>query len=62
MVVAVQQNVLFDCIVNDTRRSQDWPLLILDHDGNEHNVTMAAGDMVLYESAKLLHGRPGMCV
>jgi hypothetical protein len=37
---------------------RDWPLLILDHDGNEHNVIMEPGDMVLYESAKLLHGRP----
>jgi hypothetical protein len=27
---------------------------------NEHNLIMKPGDMVLYESAKLLHGRPGM--
>jgi prolyl 4-hydroxylase len=39
---------------------KDWPLLILDHDDNEHNVVMKPGDMLLYESAKLLHGRPGM--
>jgi hypothetical protein len=26
---------------------------------NEHNLIMKPGDMVLYESAKLLHGRPG---
>ena len=25
---------------------------------NEHNLVMRPGDMVLYESAKLLHGRP----
>jgi len=37
---------------------KDWPLLILDHYEREHNVSMAPGDMVLYESAKLLHGRP----
>lgn len=37
---------------------RDWPLLILDHDGKEHNLVMAPGDLVLYESAKLLHGRP----
>lgn len=46
-------------IINvDQEVEKDWPLLILDHDDNEHNVTMAKGDMVLYESAKLLHGRP----
>jgi hypothetical protein len=28
---------------------------------NEHNLIMKPGDMVLYESAKLLHGRPGRC-
>jgi prolyl 4-hydroxylase len=37
---------------------EDWPLLILDHELNEHNVSMKAGDMVVYESAKALHGRP----
>ena len=41
--------------------SMQWPLLILDHDDNEHEVLMRPGDMVLYESAKLLHGRPSKC-
>jgi len=46
-------------IINvDQAVERDWPLLILDHEGNEHNVTMKPGDMVLYESARLLHGRP----
>ena len=35
-----------------------WPLLILDHNDKEHEIKMSPGDMVLYESAKLLHGRP----
>ena len=37
-----------------------WPLLILDHDNNEHEINMEPGDMILYESAKLLHGRPSV--
>ena len=37
---------------------KDWPLIILDHEDNEHTVIMQPGDMLLYESAKLLHGRP----
>ena len=46
-------------IINvDQSLRKDWPLLILDHYGNEHNITMEPSDMVLYESAKLLHGRP----
>ena len=35
-----------------------WPLEILDHDGKLHSVTMEPGDLVFYESARLLHGRP----
>ena len=38
--------------------SEDWPLVILDHDGKEHSIVMQAGDLLLYESAKLVHGRP----
>ncbi|KAJ1449361.1 hypothetical protein M885DRAFT_535999 [Pelagophyceae sp. CCMP2097] len=35
-----------------------WPLEILDHSGKHHAVVMQPGDLLLYESAKLLHGRP----
>jgi hypothetical protein len=42
----------------DQQSDEPWPLLILDHDDKEHNIVMRPGDMVLYESAKLLHGRP----
>lgn len=44
--------------VNQENMKEDWPLLILDHDNNEHWISMEPGDLVLYESAKLLHGRP----
>jgi len=50
-VVSAIINVDQDC-------DEDWPLLILDHHDNEHTISMKPGDMVLYESAKLLHGRP----
>lgn len=50
-------------IINvDQEVSKPWRLLILDHDDNEHELEMLPGDMVLYESAKLLHGRPGEMV
>jgi hypothetical protein len=35
-----------------------WPLEILDHAGENHRVAIQPGEMVLYESAKLIHGRP----
>mmetsp|Transcript_23436 Transcript_23436/g.56578 ORF Transcript_23436/g.56578 Transcript_23436/m.56578 type:complete len:294 (-) Transcript_23436:1363-2244(-) len=37
---------------------EDWPLEVYDHDGRAHNITMQPGDMVLYESHTVLHGRP----
>ncbi len=46
-------------IINvDQEVDKDWPLIILDHEWNEHRLNMAPGDMLLYESAQALHGRP----
>jgi hypothetical protein len=36
----------------------DWALELYDHDGQAHHVIMTPGDMVLYESHKVIHGRP----
>lgn len=57
-VDTVNTHVVSAIINVDQVVDKDWPLLILDHEDNEHNITMSAGEMVLYESAKLLHGRP----
>jgi prolyl 4-hydroxylase len=35
-----------------------WDLYIEDHSFRPHNITMAYGDIVLYESTTCLHGRP----
>lgn len=37
---------------------QEWPLHIYDHDGKLHKVYMQPGEIILYESARLMHGRP----
>lgn len=37
---------------------EPWPLEVIGHDGKAFNVTMEPGDMVLYESHSVLHGRP----
>lgn len=47
------------CIVNvDQDLDEPWPIEVYSHDGQAYNVTMAPGDMVLYESSTVLHGRP----
>lgn len=47
------------CIINvDQDVDEPWPIEVYDHNGNAYNVTMEPGDMVLYESSTVLHGRP----
>jgi hypothetical protein len=47
------------CIVNVAQDvDEDWVLEVYDREGNAVNVTMEPGDMVLYESGSLIHGRP----
>lgn len=57
-VDTVDTHVVSAIINVDQEVEVDWPLVILDHEGHEHSVIMKPGDMLLYESAKLLHGRP----
>jgi len=37
---------------------EPWPLEVYTHDGRAVNVTMEPGDLVLYESHSIVHGRP----
>lgn len=61
MHVDTRKTHVVSAIINvDQDVDEPWELLILDHLYQEHRVNMAPGDMVLYESAKLLHGRPGV--
>lgn len=36
---------------------EPWILEVIGHDGEAHNVTMSPGDMVLYESHSVIHGK-----
>ena len=46
-------------IINvDQDLDEPWPVEVYDHVGRAYNITMQPGDMVLYESATVLHGRP----
>lgn len=47
MIINVDQDV-----------DEDWPLEVYGHDGKAYNVTMKPGDLVLYESHSIVHGRP----
>jgi prolyl 4-hydroxylase len=47
------------CIINvDQDVDEPWLLEVYDRHDRAVNVTMEPGDMVLYESGSLLHGRP----
>jgi prolyl 4-hydroxylase len=37
---------------------EPWPIEVYDHNGKAWNVTMQPGDLTLYESHTVLHGRP----
>ncbi len=37
---------------------EPWPLEVYDRNGHAVNITMEVGDMILYESHSLIHGRP----
>ena len=37
---------------------EPWPIEVIGHDGKAYNVTMEPGEMVLYESHSVIHGRP----
>lgn len=38
--------------------TEPWILEVFDHQSVAHNITMKPGDMVLYESHSVIHGRP----
>lgn len=47
------------CIINVAQDlDEDWILEVYDRHDRAVNVTMEPGDMVLYESGSLVHGRP----
>jgi len=50
-VISVIMNIAQDV-------QEDWPLYIMNHEGQEHKIYLQPGDMVWYESARLRHGRP----
>jgi hypothetical protein len=44
--------------IDHSNDGSPWPLVIEDYHGNTHEVILESGDLLFYESAKILHGRP----
>lgn len=55
----VQTHHISSIIIVDKKLdgAPDWPLDIQDHDGNWHKIYANPGDLILYESARCMHGR-----
>jgi hypothetical protein len=51
-------HIISSTICVDHRLDSPWPLYIEDIDGNQHQVDMEPGEMIFYEGARLIHGRP----
>ena len=41
----------------DQKVDKEWPLTIIDHKKKKKQINLKPGEMLLYESAKLWHGR-----
>jgi hypothetical protein len=51
--------LISSAIINvDQDVDEPWFLEVYDHQGVAHNITMEPGDLVLYESHSVIHGRP----
>ena len=45
-------------VEQDLGEGESWPLEFIDYSGDRQEVMLKPGEMLLYESAKLIHGRP----
>lgn len=52
--------LVISAIINVAQEAvqEDWILELIGHDGIAVNVTMQPGEMVMYESHSIIHGRP----
>jgi prolyl 4-hydroxylase len=51
--------LIISAIINVAQKvDEDWPLEVIGHDGMAYNITMEVGDIILYESHSVIHGRP----
>lgn len=55
-IIIVDKNLSCGCKGKPDK--PDWPLHFQSHDGEWHKIYTEPGDMILYESATCMHGRP----
>lgn len=55
---SINTHVLSAVFHIDDRVNEPWPLYIRDNYQREHKIIMEPGDMIIYESAVCMHGRP----
>ena len=55
----VDRTPLISSVILNVAQDVDepWPLEVIGHDGIARNITMEPGDMVLYESHSVIHGK-----
>ena len=54
----VETHVIGVIINVDQEVNEDWPLVIEDNYYRKHEIMLKPGEVVFYESARLIHGRP----
>ena len=54
----VETHIISSVINIAQKVDKKWPLHIEDHNGKMHKIGLNPGEMIFYESCKLLHGRP----
>ena len=45
------------CFQIDQKVDEPWPLTVITHEGKREKIFLKPGEMLLYESAKMPHGR-----
>ena len=56
----VGKSTLINKLCNNVNQNVDvdWPLVIEDHYYRKHEIVLSPGEIIIYEGAKLKHGRP----
>mmetsp|Transcript_39576 Transcript_39576/g.105579 ORF Transcript_39576/g.105579 Transcript_39576/m.105579 type:complete len:173 (+) Transcript_39576:494-1012(+) len=52
------ESLILSSILHIGHEGADWPLVIEDFQGITHELFLEPGDMLFYESSKIMHGRP----
>lgn len=55
-IIIVDKNLACGC--GPGKEPEDWPLHFQSHNGEWHKIYAEPGDIILYESATCMHGRP----